>query len=278
MSENRFSCPACNRSYAWKPEMAGRPAKCKCGHSMTVPAEPPQAAAELAPQNVAAAISGQAQCPSCGQRLPAQAVLCVDCGYDLRTGKKVSTEISSPEPAPATAAPAPASTRRTAAVSAYPISRRPVQEEPAGSTTKYVILGGVVLLVAMGVGGWIIFSGTGGGKANRPLLGDDARVEEMISDEYPKDLTEWVEANPARMLGGKTARQAAAMETDLKAKGATKVLAFGAGVMCLCIAIELPDDPAKRKALFDWHNENVPFGEERTKDVGQRYILHSVGL
>jgi hypothetical protein len=141
-----------------------------------------------------------------------------------------------------------------------------------------VILGGVLLLVAMSVGGWIIFRSTGGGDANRPRLGDDAQVEEMIANDYPKDLTEWVQAHPSRMLGGKNTAQAVAMANKLKALGATKVLAFGAGVMCLNIAIELPNEPAKRKALFDWHDQDLTLGEVRTKDVGQRYILHRIGI
>jgi len=139
---------------------------------------------------------------------------------------------------------------------------------------KYVILGGVLLLVAMGVGGWIIFNGTGGANANKPKLGDDAAVEQMIADDYPKDLTEWIEANPARMLGGMNAMQATMMERQLKKMGATKVLAFGAGVLCLVIAVELPDDPTQRKVLLDWHDQKRLPGDPHTKDVGQRYFLH----
>jgi hypothetical protein len=244
---------------------------------MTVPAEPPQAVVELAaPQKAAPAVVQQAKCPACGQAMAAKAVVCGDCGYDLRSGRKVTKY--TPPPGAATATPAPVPTHPASVATRYPMSRRPSQEEPAGSTTKYVILGGILLLVAMGVGGWIIFNGTGGGDANKPKLGDDAAVERMIADEYPKDLTEWVQANPARMLGGMNAMQAAMMEKQLKKMGATKVLAFGAGVLCLVIAVELPDDPAQRTALIEWHDQNLLPGSPGTKDVGQRYFLHYIGL
>lgn len=34
-----FDCPACQRSFKWKPELAGRRVKCKCGQPIKVPAE-----------------------------------------------------------------------------------------------------------------------------------------------------------------------------------------------------------------------------------------------
>jgi hypothetical protein len=44
MSESgpKFSCAACQRSYTWKPELAGKRGKCKCGQVLSVPQEPPQ--------------------------------------------------------------------------------------------------------------------------------------------------------------------------------------------------------------------------------------------
>ncbi len=35
--------------------------------------------------------SADGKCPDCGKELPAEAVLCIDCGYDLRTGRKRQT-------------------------------------------------------------------------------------------------------------------------------------------------------------------------------------------
>lgn len=39
----RFACAACNKSYRWKPELAGRKVKCTCSHVMIAPKEPPAA-------------------------------------------------------------------------------------------------------------------------------------------------------------------------------------------------------------------------------------------
>ena len=36
-SGTRFTCDGCGRTYAWKPQLAGKRVKCKCGATMTVP-------------------------------------------------------------------------------------------------------------------------------------------------------------------------------------------------------------------------------------------------
>ena len=40
LKSSRFSCGECGRSYTWKPELAGRRAKCSCGQLITVPPSP----------------------------------------------------------------------------------------------------------------------------------------------------------------------------------------------------------------------------------------------
>ena len=46
----KFSCAACGKQYRWKPEMAGKKAKCKCGAAVQVPTtDPAKAAAPVAP-------------------------------------------------------------------------------------------------------------------------------------------------------------------------------------------------------------------------------------
>jgi hypothetical protein len=39
-----FSCDACGRTYAWKPEVAGRRITCKCGEMFFAPDEAPSSA------------------------------------------------------------------------------------------------------------------------------------------------------------------------------------------------------------------------------------------
>lgn len=43
----QFHCSGCKASYRWKPELAGKKAKCKCGQVMEVPAEPDEGLYDL---------------------------------------------------------------------------------------------------------------------------------------------------------------------------------------------------------------------------------------
>ena len=40
-TEVKFSCNQCGREFRWKPEIAGKQAKCKCGATVTIPKSPP---------------------------------------------------------------------------------------------------------------------------------------------------------------------------------------------------------------------------------------------
>lgn len=42
MSQAKFTCDSCGRSYTWKPELAGRRARCRCGATINVPQALPQ--------------------------------------------------------------------------------------------------------------------------------------------------------------------------------------------------------------------------------------------
>jgi hypothetical protein len=110
----KFACDACGKSYTWKAELAGKRVKCKCGAVMTVPASDPAAAVAaedaLPPdfedlyalaqgEVVAEAVTppaftrgGGSKCPSCGTSVESAAVLCVGCGMNLKTGKKIKTQ------------------------------------------------------------------------------------------------------------------------------------------------------------------------------------------
>src|SRR5687768_17167318 len=49
---SRFNCASCGKDYRWKPEIAGKRAKCKCGAEVAVPAKDPgpaRSAAKAAP-------------------------------------------------------------------------------------------------------------------------------------------------------------------------------------------------------------------------------------
>src|SRR5689334_13399139 len=105
----KFNCPNCRREYRWKPELAGKQAKCKCGTLIKVPRTPPPppapkddaggmddlyalAAEEKNTAGAAAApVEPSAQgyrCPSCGAQMPVGSMVCAACTLDLRTGAR----------------------------------------------------------------------------------------------------------------------------------------------------------------------------------------------
>ena len=119
----KFTCTGCGKEYRWKPELAGRKAKCACGATLVVPTErpgngaspaaqppsvsvhapaaavapppvPPAKPAEAKPSVAAsAAPSAASTCPSCGGSLAPGAVFCVNCGYNLKTGKTLTAAV-----------------------------------------------------------------------------------------------------------------------------------------------------------------------------------------
>ena len=110
----KFKWAACGREFRWKPELAGKKAKCKCGAAVTVPSTPPSAAPappavehdpfetagdpeqfappqfQAAPPPVpVAAAPQQLICPVCNSPALPTAVLCTACGYNFRTGQRM---------------------------------------------------------------------------------------------------------------------------------------------------------------------------------------------
>ena len=45
----KFACASCGKEYKWKPELAGKKGKCKCGGVLSIPAEEPTEDAEPEP-------------------------------------------------------------------------------------------------------------------------------------------------------------------------------------------------------------------------------------
>lgn len=122
----RVHCPNCEKGYTWKPELAGRKVKCRCGGVFRVAESDPAKgaaeagpAAEQAPEGdifemeeapttnaggalpafdlaeapplpaAAAARKEKRTCSSCGAVIADRAVICVNCGMNLSTGRKV---------------------------------------------------------------------------------------------------------------------------------------------------------------------------------------------
>jgi len=108
VDQGKFSCGKCGKSYKWKPELAGKKVKCKCGNIMSAPAEEPVAEEkevdldglyELAAEEKKSSKRQQAdaggfRCPGCHTDLAPGAVVCALCGFNLKTGSKATAKRS----------------------------------------------------------------------------------------------------------------------------------------------------------------------------------------
>src|SRR5687767_10666338 len=121
----KFACPSCKKEYTWKPELAGKKAKCKCGTVIDIPAAPPPP--PLPPPNVdpfdnpdymydfadepAKTAGGTAaapppiptqidlqSCSNCGGNILPNSVVCLACGFNTKTGKKHKTQVANKGP------------------------------------------------------------------------------------------------------------------------------------------------------------------------------------
>ncbi|HEV8292508.1 MAG TPA: hypothetical protein VGP94_11325, partial [Tepidisphaeraceae bacterium] len=65
---SRFSCEACGKSFAWKPALAGKKAKCSCGAVVTVPPAPLSGAKPTIPSSLKPppSIAQAAEAPTLG--------------------------------------------------------------------------------------------------------------------------------------------------------------------------------------------------------------------
>jgi len=84
MSDFKFNCPHCDQCLETEGNLAGLLLQCpNCGREITVP--------------LAASESNTPICPQCAKPLSPDAVLCVQCGYNLRTGQCLTTAFSTSE-------------------------------------------------------------------------------------------------------------------------------------------------------------------------------------
>lgn len=295
----KFSCPACQREFAWRPQIAGKNAKCKCGATVHVPEEAPQLDVPEpldAPEPLddqggdeyglanddAEQQSSHHRCPSCGQAMQPGTVLCTACGFNIKTRQRMHTAIGGDDDG--TPAVIPGMPKSAAAVPENrfgipgglrtPVMRK--EDNQFSALIKPAIILGVLLLAATGaIVGFKMFSHSKADEAKFAVDREYAKYTDMGEHE----MKDWVTADPnMHMVMGMNDRQAVAFADKLYNMGAVKVVAFG-GQMAIKAGVELPQDPEKRKALFQWQAEYhgsqaVPI----QRDEGQRYMVLNLKL
>ncbi|MEM6315016.1 MAG: hypothetical protein AAF743_13065, partial [Planctomycetota bacterium] len=202
-------------------------------------------------------------CGGCQVELPADAVVCVTCGMDFRTGRKVG---AAKLPTAPTSMPAPT-------------SRAPKQRQSNGEAAdilkKLALLGVVAMLV---VGAFIGIKHFAAGEDLSNLHPEDQLAREKMNDNTPAEAREWLAASKRRMLSGMTQSQAEYKIDQWYDMGAETVYSFG-GLMSMVVVLELPDDPDKRKALFDWRERwYAEMMEIAHPDEGQEFMVVQLRL
>jgi hypothetical protein len=262
----RITCNKCGKSGPYRPEMAGKKLRCKCGNVIHVPAEEePLQLEPIAPARKAK---------------PAA----VDEGdeYDVKApAPELNRSVQRPPDVVAyRSAPAEAEAKPAPSAPTYPTFARP-KTYTADTGAQQAQLIKVVVLLAIGVSlvGGAVFaiqyfhgshSTTGPGATQ---LGEDGDIQAKLDSEYHKEVHEWFQEDNERILGPWSQQQALSQADRWKDMGAKTVYAFGTRVSMVAV-IELPDDPASRKKLFDWQTQwHRNHFEKVWSDMGQKYLM-----
>lgn len=271
MSEGqRITCEACGKSYAFKPEYAGRTLKCKCGATISVPA--PE---EAVPDDEA--------CPHCAAGLAPGAVLCTSCGYNLKTGQVIGTDVESASapaarkaksPAPAAAAAPAGDSGRPGRTLAYAGSRRPAAKDPhrEAEIRKIIMLSVGFLVVALVIAGAVValkFVGKG-----EPGKGQDDEAKRFIYEDSMVPMGKWFDTGPdQKMFGGYNKRQARSRYDEWMKMGLKEIWISNA-MMSFVVIFELPDDPDTRKKIYEWQADwHAKQFKQAATDAGGKYLI-----
>ena len=271
-------CPKCKRPHGWTPKVAGKEIMCSCGRPFRMPTVDEQGANDELGYGLEPAYDSK------GKRLG-------DGGQNTDDGLEI--DLAPDAPPPPTAAKRRTEEFATAADQpmSLPAARRrtryqPQEEEEEKSfmAKNGLVIAGVVLAAFLCLGIYSIYvsqnpsptaaKGVAGAPGVPALKGEDAEVLEAFDQFGQTELKAWLKENPRAMLMGMSRSQAEGLADRLYGLGAIRVVAFG-GVVSTAVAIQLPTDPAKRKAIFDWvRDRNRDMSFPFPPDVGQNYLLY----
>jgi hypothetical protein len=295
-----FSCTDCGKKYTAKPELLGKKVRCTCGAVMSVPeatavpaaapaeddglydfandpaplpkAKPPTVALVAAPAlpiSIPGLKDDDYLCPDCGKRMDPGAVICSHCGFNIKTGEKLNIGRAK-QPAK----------NIGSKFGVIPTRKAPmIVDDKKAQLMRMLIPASLIVVVVLAIVGYkLIVKYSGAAAAATPENRDDAEVARLTEEYGSKEIHAWFKENPSRLAGEFSPSQAIAKADQWQQMGAKQVLAFGA-MMTRSLAIELPDDPQQRKALFDFENK---FAEQHryppAKDQGQKYLLLNLNL
>jgi hypothetical protein len=249
--QRRITCPKCGTSGPYRPEMAGKKLRCKCGNLIEVPpANAPPADAPAPPE------------PS-----PPPHKRPIERPADVVAYQS-----------------APMHEEKKPSGPAYPSAVRPRTYMPEGGanrspTIKIIALSAIALVLITGAFVTIHYLGNSHAPApTGPQLAEDADIETMLQDDSSKEVYAWFKEDGARSMGPWNQQQAQGQVERWKQMGAKNVFAVGQKLSRVAI-IELPADPAKRRDLFDWqaqwHRDHF---EKIWTDIGQKYLMIRLGM
>jgi hypothetical protein len=279
--QQRITCPQCGKSGPYRPEMAGKKLRCKCGNVIQVPAGGPTPVARQALEDEPIRLE-----PIAPARKPKAAPVEDGDEYDMKEPEpELNRSVQRPADVVAYRS-APAEEEKPApAAPTYPTFMRPKtytadNTEEQSQLIKIVIILAIVVSV---VGGAVFaikyFGGSHSAAATGATqLGEDADIQEKMQDEYYKEVHAWFQEDGTRIMGPWSQQQALSQADRWKDMGAKNVYAFGTR-MSMVAVIELPDDAASRKKLFEWqaswHREHF---EKVWSDMGQKYLMIRLGI
>jgi hypothetical protein len=113
---------------------------------------------------------------------------------------------------------------------------------------------------------------------------DDAACETALKAEDAVEADAWLKDpyGGEKHLGALSTDQGLALYHELEARGAVRVVAVGVSKRpgrkpaqeAVALVVQLPDDPSKRRRLFELHARQVrSTGYKPRADKGQRYLL-----